>query len=438
MTAQAQLAELDESLFAKKGDAAPAQMSGPAPAKRRRNNVTALESAETSEHASPAEALAPLGQEGDEQACLTRCAPLQSFFPEPDAGAIIAPLQDDSVTPHPVEESEPQSDPEPDVVPLAAAPPRQDSSLSTPLLLLVGLVALAAIAWLFWSNGTATDQPVAAVESKAPVETPPGEAAPASEAKPDATDAANPTAAAAADQPTFDVIRVEESGEALLAGRATPNSHLVILDQGQPIGTVQADAGGEWLLIPEAPLIPGEHDFSIAVKADDSHVTLPEPAAKDATEDPTPAVEPTEGEAPPSSAVPTDDESSDASGAAEPDAADATSSPATEAPIPTRKPDIQSLLGAEEKLGSQAIPASYEVQIASVGSAEDAKQEIVRLQRRFSDLLEQHDLRVEQGSAAETEKLFRIRTGPFTDQSEAREICARFEAKRQDCLVVRR
>ena len=63
--------------------------------------------------------------------------------------------------------------------------------------------------------------------------------------------------------PSFDVVRVERSGDTVLAGRAEPNSKVTILDNGKPIGTVTADGKGEWVFLPESPLAPGSRELSL-------------------------------------------------------------------------------------------------------------------------------------------------------------------------------
>lgn len=60
----------------------------------------------------------------------------------------------------------------------------------------------------------------------------------------------------------FDVVRVNNRGDAVLAGRAEPRSEVTLKTDGEAIGTVTADARGEWVFIPETPLSPGPHRLS--------------------------------------------------------------------------------------------------------------------------------------------------------------------------------
>ena len=63
--------------------------------------------------------------------------------------------------------------------------------------------------------------------------------------------------------PSFDVVRVNPSGDAVIAGRAEPNAQVRILDQGKVIGSVRADGRGEWVFLPNSSLDPGEHSFTL-------------------------------------------------------------------------------------------------------------------------------------------------------------------------------
>ncbi|MEZ5830404.1 MAG: LysM peptidoglycan-binding domain-containing protein [Dongiaceae bacterium] len=70
--------------------------------------------------------------------------------------------------------------------------------------------------------------------------------------------------------PSFDVVRVNPSGDAVIAGRAEPESEVTILDQGKAIGSVRADGRGEWVFLPNSALDPGEHSFTLESKAPSS------------------------------------------------------------------------------------------------------------------------------------------------------------------------
>lgn len=63
--------------------------------------------------------------------------------------------------------------------------------------------------------------------------------------------------------PTFDVVRVEKSGDATLAGRSVPNADIVLYANGAVVGRTKADAQGNWVMVLERPLAPGEYDLAL-------------------------------------------------------------------------------------------------------------------------------------------------------------------------------
>jgi hypothetical protein len=63
--------------------------------------------------------------------------------------------------------------------------------------------------------------------------------------------------------PSFDVVRVNPDGRAVIAGRAAPGARVTVLDGGKEIGSVDADARGEWVLLPDQPLASGARELSL-------------------------------------------------------------------------------------------------------------------------------------------------------------------------------
>jgi nucleoid-associated protein YgaU len=63
--------------------------------------------------------------------------------------------------------------------------------------------------------------------------------------------------------PSFDIVKVAPSGTAVIAGRAEPGSKVTIRDGDKVIGEVTADNRGEWVLVPERPLGPGDRLLSL-------------------------------------------------------------------------------------------------------------------------------------------------------------------------------
>ncbi|MDX1711598.1 MAG: LysM peptidoglycan-binding domain-containing protein [Rhodovibrionaceae bacterium] len=64
-------------------------------------------------------------------------------------------------------------------------------------------------------------------------------------------------------KPSFDVVRVEPTGDAVIAGRAEPNSDVSVMDDGEVIGKARSDQRGEWVVITEEPLEPGTHRLGL-------------------------------------------------------------------------------------------------------------------------------------------------------------------------------
>jgi nucleoid-associated protein YgaU len=79
--------------------------------------------------------------------------------------------------------------------------------------------------------------------------------------------------------PSFDIVKVAPSGTAVIAGRAEPGSKVTVRDGDKIIGEVTADGRGEWVLVPEQPIRPGDRLLSLeasspqggaAVKSDET------------------------------------------------------------------------------------------------------------------------------------------------------------------------
>ena len=69
--------------------------------------------------------------------------------------------------------------------------------------------------------------------------------------------------------PVFDLVRVAPDGHTVIAGQAEPGSRVVVFDGDTPLGDVIADARGEWVFLPPAPLQPGEHRLGLTAQASD-------------------------------------------------------------------------------------------------------------------------------------------------------------------------
>ena len=107
----------------------------------------------------------------------------------------------------------------------------------------------------------ATEQPAATAQQEQAASQPAAETvAPAEQAA-----AAQPASNAPQPEevPTFDTVRVEKTGEAVIAGRAEPGSEVVIKLDGQEIGRGTANADGAFVVVPEKPLSAGSAALTI-------------------------------------------------------------------------------------------------------------------------------------------------------------------------------
>jgi nucleoid-associated protein YgaU len=76
--------------------------------------------------------------------------------------------------------------------------------------------------------------------------------------------------------PSFDVVRVNPTGDAVIAGRAAPGAKITVMDGDTIVGIVTSDRNGEWVLVPEKPLPSGNRALSIIAQLDDGEVVSSE------------------------------------------------------------------------------------------------------------------------------------------------------------------
>lgn len=76
--------------------------------------------------------------------------------------------------------------------------------------------------------------------------------------------------------PSFDVVRIDPQGEAVIAGRAAPGAEVTVHDGDKVVGVVTADKNGEWVLLPKDTLPPGEHQLTLTARNPDGTTTSSE------------------------------------------------------------------------------------------------------------------------------------------------------------------
>ena len=203
----------------------------------------------------------------------------------------------------------------------------------------------------------ASETKVAAVN---PQTTPP---APQSEVMP------GPTAG-----PSFDIVRVEPTGDAVLAGQAEPKAKVEVLDGNAPIASTASDDTGAWALALDKPLSPGSHDLGLRATAEDKAtatlsdervtVSVPEKGSKDvlvvmnSPNAPSKVLEvPGAEAAAPASASPTTVASAEPPAAGQPDTAAA--APVAEPPVASAAPiTTEAPVATEPPVASEAPVAS--------------------------------------------------------------------------------
>ncbi len=101
--------------------------------------------------------------------------------------------------------------------------------------------------------------------------------APASEAKPETTVPApagqQPSAPVAGPAlPTFDLVRVEANGSMVIAGKAAPDSKIELLTNEAVIGAGAAGGSGDFVVVLDVPLAPGDYQITIRATGKDNAV----------------------------------------------------------------------------------------------------------------------------------------------------------------------
>jgi len=134
-----------------------------------------------------------------------------------------------------------------------SVPPRGwRSQIRLLLLAVAGVVAISAAVVLGLRDGSDQPGPPLAVETPHPPR--------------DAT-------AGAPAKPTFDIVRVNPKGDAVMAGHAAPGADIRIEEAGREIGHAQADQHGDWVFVPTEPLPPGTRELTLTARSPDGRET---------------------------------------------------------------------------------------------------------------------------------------------------------------------
>ena len=142
----------------------------------------------------------------------------------------------------------------------------------------VGLLGLLTILGAVWMALGERDRDLARIVTeltRGPAQTPPAGPVTAAPAAPAAPPPAAPAQAAPPPplRPSFDIVRVNTRGDAVMAGRAAPHADIVILDGPREIGRAKADDRGEWVFVPATPMPPGGRELVLRARNPDGSVS---------------------------------------------------------------------------------------------------------------------------------------------------------------------
>jgi nucleoid-associated protein YgaU len=128
-----------------------------------------------------------------------------------------------------------------------------------------------------------------------PVAEAPAPAQPAPAVSPPTPKQPEPSPEAELLRPQFDIVRIEPTGEAVIAGHSAPKAKVTVTDRGQVVAEADADESGQFVVLPPA-FAPGAHALGLSARLGDSApvaspgivgVDVPQPSARPA---PVPAI----------------------------------------------------------------------------------------------------------------------------------------------------
>ena len=136
-------------------------------------------------------------------------------------------------------------------------------------------IAIIALAVVLLDNGEqATLEPQTEGARTAVVDAPEATPDSAEETPASTTGAQTPDAAVITARVQIDLAQVRPDGNAVFAGKAAPNAKVTVFEGDVVLGTTIADENGEWVIVPEVALGPGEHLVSVGAVSDDGTETV--------------------------------------------------------------------------------------------------------------------------------------------------------------------
>ena len=136
--------------------------------------------------------------------------------------------------------------------------------------LLSAVVVIAAGTGIYYasqSNRMSGGEQVAALPKAVKSDSPAGTEKPAS-ATPQAEAPKEAAPQAELAEPRFDVLRVEKDGSTVIAGTGPSSSRIEIVSGGKVLAWTMSDPGGNFAIVFDKPLEPGDHELSISATTD--------------------------------------------------------------------------------------------------------------------------------------------------------------------------
>ena len=106
---------------------------------------------------------------------------------------------------------------------------------------------------------------------------------PAVESAADAGFTVSESEPAALAKATFDIVRVEQDGSMVAAGKGAADTEISLMDGDSVLAVIKINADGEWVHVPETPLSVGEHELWLRDSSENARnesevvvVTVPE------------------------------------------------------------------------------------------------------------------------------------------------------------------
>src|SRR4029077_13017717 len=133
------------------------------------------------------------------------------------------------------------------------------------LVAVIGVIALAAAGiYLYRHHGATPGVEDKVAQGEKPAAQPqPGKSQPAETAP------SKPTSV-----PSFDVVRIEPTGEGVIAGRAQPGWTITLESGGNKIAETKADEEGAWSVVLDKPLASGDHSLTLRATSPDGTQAL--------------------------------------------------------------------------------------------------------------------------------------------------------------------